>query len=303
MSEHNAFLMIPAYLVNHPDIDDATAIFFGRLNALSNQFGYCFASDKYLAEICKCGDRVITDRIKKLKNLGFIRVVSYKVGMKWERKIWTCNHYSSMEEEEIQISSTKGMAVPHRRASACPIEGHGGAPYIDKRYINKKENHLPLPSSEKKKDDDDFSSKSKKAKSRKEDLQGLLERWKAEGRPEAVINATLKAYEEQPIGKVGSITSWMEKVYTQKFECADAEELYEIRRKFAENIETKYGSNYYFVKHKDLIAYTCGSIETLFDIKGVKKGAEDFWEKNKLGKQAFVQFKQEQRSSHVASSV
>jgi len=173
------------------------------------------------------------------------------------------------------------------------------------KEILTKENHH-LPSSKKSSTpkvsrlpfgkDDDFSSKiKKKTKGREEELKSILERWKAEERSPKAIEATLKAYKDQPLGKIGSISSWMEKVYLQKFESADADELFEIRRKFAEKMENNNRNNYYFAKDKDILSYTCGSNETLYDIRGTKKGSEEFWEKHKLGKVGFVQWKQEQR--------
>jgi len=296
MSEHNAFLIVPALVANHPEIDDSTAIFFGRLNALSNQNGHCYASDKYLSEICKCGDRVITDRLKKLRDLGFIRINSKKNGLRWERKIWTLNNYSYMTEDEIQKSFTKGISVPHREASACPIEGHGRAPEKNKREKNKKEN---LPPSPPKEEEEDFSSKSKKEEvSRPKIVQKVIDKWVAEGRPQHVIDATVKAYFERPLGSVKSVSSWLETVYAQKFESADADELFEIRRKFAEKLENQSCSNYYFAKDKDILCYTSGQTSKEFDIKGTRKGSEEFWVKHKLGKQGFVEWKIEQRSAN-----
>jgi|GEM_PF-4960076 len=174
-------------------------------------------------------------------------------------------------------------------------------PYTKERLT--KEKHHPDPSSPKK-DDDDFSSKiKKKTKTREQELKDLLAKWKSEGRPQKVIEATLQAYNEQPIGKVGSISSWMEKVYLQKFDSADADELFEIRRQFAEKMENQNRNNYYFARDKDVLAYTCGSNETLYDIRGTRKGSEPFWEKHNLGKNSFVEFKQKQRSTHASSSL
>jgi hypothetical protein len=125
MSDENAFLIIPAYIANHSEIDAYTAILFGRLNSLSNKYGCCFASDKYLASISGCKDRVITDRLKKLKDLGFIQIFTKKDGFSWKRRIFTCNHYAAIPED-IQNMFTKGMSVP--------LEGHERAPYNNKLY-------------------------------------------------------------------------------------------------------------------------------------------------------------------------
>ena len=114
--QHNFFLLIPAFIADDPDLDDSTKLFFGRLVALSNNKGYCFATDEYLADLCKCGTRVITDRLKALEFKGYIYRDTKKKGMSWDRKI-----YPIFENKNI---FTKGTHVPHREEQACPIEGH-----------------------------------------------------------------------------------------------------------------------------------------------------------------------------------
>lgn len=141
---HNSFLMIPSYVADHLEIDDATAILFGRLNALSNRDGFCFASTKYLAEISKCKERVIKNRLEKLKKLDFIRVFSSKKQIGWDRKIYTCNHYRAIENATLKEKYTKGTRVLVERAQACPLKGHTRAPYIDKPNLDKP-NIPPLP--------------------------------------------------------------------------------------------------------------------------------------------------------------
>jgi Helix-turn-helix domain len=289
MSNHNAFLIIPAYVANHPEIDDATAIFFGRLNALSNDRGHCFASDKYLAEVCKCQYRVISDRLKKLRELGFIRVVSEKKGLKWDRKIWTCNHYSTMTEEEIQKSSTKRTGMRVRDAQACAFETHGRAEEKNKREKDKKENH-PLSPSSKRMDDDDFSSKKKRERKNKADL--VAQKWEKEGRPKEVIQRVLETYKAQPLGSIGDIAKWMESVYAQKFEEKDADELFEYRRKFAIKMEDENRNNYFFAKDKDLLCYTSAGVEKTYNIRAKKREHEDFWRSHNLGTEQFLKFKE-----------
>lgn len=132
-NQQNAFLLIPTYVADHPKVDDATAILFGRLNALSNQKGYCFASDKYLAEISKCTDREIRNRLKTLKELQFIVVHSEKNGLGWSRKIWTCNHYNSPSFQEF---FTKGTDVPHRTEQVFRIDRHKCSEYKNKSELD-----------------------------------------------------------------------------------------------------------------------------------------------------------------------
>lgn len=125
--QHNYFLMIPAFVADDKDLDDATKMLFGRLAALSNREGYSWASDEYLAEICNCKDRVIRDRLTALEEKGYIRRETKKNGMSWDRKIYPIFN--------IKENLTKGMGVPDRKAQACRIERHVRAVDIDNDEI------------------------------------------------------------------------------------------------------------------------------------------------------------------------
>jgi len=106
--QHGFFLIIPAFIADDPDLDDATKMLFGRLSALSNKYGYCWASDEALAEMSKCKYRVISDRLKDLENKGYIHRETQKEGMYWKRKIYPLF--------DIQKNSTKSTSVRDRDA-------------------------------------------------------------------------------------------------------------------------------------------------------------------------------------------
>lgn len=84
---HNYFLMIPAPIADDPDLDDSTKMLFGRIASLSNQKGFCWASDRHLAEVCNCQIRVIQIRLKVLEDKGYIQRITKKNGVLWDRKI------------------------------------------------------------------------------------------------------------------------------------------------------------------------------------------------------------------------
>ncbi len=71
--QHNIFLMIPAFIANDPEIDDSTAMLFGRICALSNQFGYCTVSEINLADITRSKEREVRNRIFKLEKHGYVK--------------------------------------------------------------------------------------------------------------------------------------------------------------------------------------------------------------------------------------
>lgn len=112
---HGPFLIIPAFITDDPDIDDSTAILFGRIMALSNQKNHCWASDQYLADLTRVSIREIKYRLKVLEDKGYIIRETKKNGFGWERKIYCVYN---------QIESTKGMDVPLEGAHATPSEGN-----------------------------------------------------------------------------------------------------------------------------------------------------------------------------------
>lgn len=81
------FVLIPSHILNNPHIDDSTAILFGRIASLSNTLGYCYATDKYLAELTCTSDRQLRRRLQKLEKHGYIKRETEKKGMYWDRKL------------------------------------------------------------------------------------------------------------------------------------------------------------------------------------------------------------------------
>lgn len=116
---HAQFLIIPYYVADHPEIDDPTALLYGRLNSMgNNKHGYSWASDNHLAKECNCSVNTISTRLKRLKNLDLIRVITKRKGMGWDRRIYTSNHYQMMESNkdiEPQNRAKKSLRTPNSR--------------------------------------------------------------------------------------------------------------------------------------------------------------------------------------------
>lgn len=133
--QQNYFLIIPCRVMDDPQIDDATAILFGRIMSLSNNKQYCFASDEYLANLTKCKLRTLQYRLKKLKDRGHIKIETKKKGMLWDRRIYPNLNYEPHEDAS-------------RSATQCASETHQVAEEQYKNNNNKKEresrNSVPL---------------------------------------------------------------------------------------------------------------------------------------------------------------
>lgn len=141
---HGYFLMIPAHIANDPEIDDSTTLLFGRIAALANHEGYCWASNKYLAELSNCKERELQYRLEVLEKKGYLRRELRRDGFRWERKLIpnfnyethmcapskthvrapstrTCVHHKYISKEIDKkniLRGTKSDAPPKRGASA-----------------------------------------------------------------------------------------------------------------------------------------------------------------------------------------
>lgn len=133
-NHHSGFLIIPAFIADDPEIDDSTAILFGRLVALSNQKGYCWASNEYLSNLTRVKDRELQNRLKVLEDKGYLKRVITKNGFNWDRKLYPIMN-SKIVYEAHDCAPSKRTPVH--------VEAHTCAPDIDKCSNNIKEQQQP----------------------------------------------------------------------------------------------------------------------------------------------------------------
>ena len=91
MDNPNYYAIIPAgvrYSVMKPN----AKLLYGEITALANKKGYCFATNKYFAELYSVNKNTISLWIKELKEFGFIEVdLIYKDKQVIERRIGITN--------------------------------------------------------------------------------------------------------------------------------------------------------------------------------------------------------------------
>ena len=78
------YAIIPAN-VRYSDIPPNAKLLYGEITALSNEKGYCWASNKYFADLYKVKTPTISSWIQKLRDSGFI---NYKIEQNNIRKIF-----------------------------------------------------------------------------------------------------------------------------------------------------------------------------------------------------------------------
>ena len=73
MREHDGGVYVPGKVLHHPDLTKTQAILYGRILALSNQEGYCWASNKWLADDLQCTPRTTRRHLNVLEENKFLR--------------------------------------------------------------------------------------------------------------------------------------------------------------------------------------------------------------------------------------
>ena len=70
----NYYAIIPAE-VRYSDIPANAKLLYGEITALANKEGFCWASNIYFAKLYNVKERAITDWVKKLSDMGFIKSI------------------------------------------------------------------------------------------------------------------------------------------------------------------------------------------------------------------------------------
>ena len=101
------YAVIPAYVRYDKDLTPNAKLMFGELTALSNDKGYCYASNKYFSELYQVSTVSISKWINQLKEKKYIKVsFTYKPNSK---EIESRNIYISNVKEVSNIS-----LIPHK---------------------------------------------------------------------------------------------------------------------------------------------------------------------------------------------
>ena len=83
MAEANYYAIIPANVRYDKDLSPNAKMLYGEITALSNEQGYCWATNSYFANLYNVTNRAISRWIAQLMEKGYISsVVTYKNGTK-----------------------------------------------------------------------------------------------------------------------------------------------------------------------------------------------------------------------------
>lgn len=122
--------MIPAQVRYATDIPSGAKLLYGEISSLTDARGYCFASNKYFAELYGVGIRTVQRYLDALKNAGLIRITDGEGGTD-QRKIFAGVNPLSDPHDKIVTGGDKNDMAPVTELSP---------PYNE---LNKKEEQIP----------------------------------------------------------------------------------------------------------------------------------------------------------------
>lgn len=117
------FAIIPANVRYDKNLIPSAKLLYGEITALSNEKGYCWATNKYFAELYNVSEKSITTWINSLIKAGHIeRKLIYKIGNKEieERRLYLTLSLGSMEEK-VDTYGRKGV-YPMEENFHTPME-------------------------------------------------------------------------------------------------------------------------------------------------------------------------------------
>lgn len=76
---HNWYAVLPAKVLLSKELTDKQKLLIALISNLSNERGYCFASNRYLGECLDCSESTIKEHLKKLEDMNILgRVIKLK---------------------------------------------------------------------------------------------------------------------------------------------------------------------------------------------------------------------------------
>ena len=123
----NYYAIIPANVRYDNRLKPNEKLLYGEITSLANKHGYCYASNKYFANLYDVSKRTISNWISNLDKFGYIKLeYEYKKNSKEieKRKIFIASSIVVKEDphEENFHTPMKKTSIPPRRNLLCPHE-------------------------------------------------------------------------------------------------------------------------------------------------------------------------------------
>lgn len=162
--------VIPAQIRYAPDIPAGAKLLYAEISSLTDARGYCFASNRYFAELYGIGIRTVQRYLDALKNVGMIRITDGEGGTD-RRKIYAGVNPLADPHDKIDMGGDKIVAAPMTEMSP------------PNNVLNRKEEQIPPkpPKGRREKSEPKYEpemfERFWKAYPRGEDRQGAVREW------------------------------------------------------------------------------------------------------------------------------
>ena len=114
---HNWFAVLPAQVLLSKVLTDKQKLLIALISNLSNERGYCFASNKYLGDCLDCSESTIKDHLKKLEDMNILgRIIKLKENGDFEYRSLVIN--IEIPRPEKTTTSAEKSAYPSARKLA-----------------------------------------------------------------------------------------------------------------------------------------------------------------------------------------
>ena len=114
---HNWYAVLPAQVLLSKELTDKQKLLIALISNLSNERGYCFASNKYLGDCLDCSESTIKDHLKKLEDMKILgRIIKLKENGDFEYRSLVIN--IEIPRTEKTTTSAEKSAYPSARKLA-----------------------------------------------------------------------------------------------------------------------------------------------------------------------------------------
>ena len=114
---HNWYAVLPAQVLLSKELTDKQKLLIALISNLSNERGYCFASNKYLGDCLDCSESTIKDHLKKLEDMTILgRIIKLKENGDFEYRSLVIN--IEIPRPEKTTTSAEKLANPSARKLA-----------------------------------------------------------------------------------------------------------------------------------------------------------------------------------------
>lgn len=124
MQQPNYYSIIPASVRYCKELNGDEKLLFSELTCLANKLGYCYASNKYFADLYGVATRTITRRLAKLQEYDFIKIVIERN----DKNEVTCRRIYLVGLPKVTDTQDKPVHIPIDSNDYTPVDKNVHSP-------------------------------------------------------------------------------------------------------------------------------------------------------------------------------